>query len=82
MINNNCRVWTIRYKKYVGAFEMTEKGAVMELIEQEEQIIPGPIYYIKPNASNNYYETVFSSCQHIEQIRELLTTNKIWQRVS
>jgi hypothetical protein len=68
-----------------------QKGGSSEYKSKEEHefkqvwsiddVHPFKIYYIRPTDAPRFYQTEFSSKQHINQIEELLNAGKIWQRV-
>lgn len=74
-------------------FIMTpQKGGSSEFKSKEEaeftqignidDVHPFKIYYIRPTDAPRFYQTEFSSKQHIDQITELLNAGKIWQKVN
>lgn len=77
------KIHRVKWVGFKGNYHVSETGAgLLELVESEEEVLPGLTFYIRPNNySNNYYETQFSPLVHIDSIREFIREKRIWRKV-
>lgn len=60
----------------------SKEEAQFKQIGNIDDVHPYGVYYIKPTDAPRFYQTEFSSKQHIDQITELLNAGKIWQKIN
>ena len=74
------KLYRMQAKGKAKEFVLQKDKYEMIKVESIDDVKPGELYYIKPTPAPAFYETVFDSKQHIDQINELLNAGYIWQR--